>query len=223
MTLTAAERARRYRARRRDAVVTVRDVPVRERDALDDRLGRIEALLEELVAALVHNVDERDANGRHAVQRDVTGRHATEGAPAPARVGARLTPPSGASEPLAVERDGVTTEPRILELLAAVHEPASAGAIADALRRPTSEVVDELVALQRIGRVQRVEATRIGERDRWRLLGAAPTVEATIRCAAYREHATTGHRRDPESGRFRCYICEPESAPLEAAYMGGST
>ena len=226
---TAAERARRYRARRRDrdANVTLRE------SGLEAVLGEVRDELRALREALpvlaergypqsAPNVDSRNVTGRHAVQRDVTERHATEGAPAPARVGARLSAPSGPREPLAVDRDDVTTEPRILELLAAVHEPASAGAIADALRLPTSMVVDELVALQRIGRVQRIAATQPGERDRWRLLGVADEGGETIRCSAYREHARE-HRRDPASGRFRCFVCDPEYVAGLPVGMGGLT
>jgi hypothetical protein len=222
---TAAERARRYRARRRerDASVTLREPElVAVVGQLVAELRVLSALIRADYPQSAPAVENRDGESVTPADRDVTERHAPEGAPAPARVGARLTGPSGPSEPLASDRNGVTpAEPRILELLAAVREPPSIGSIADALRIPSSEVADELVALQRIGRVRRIPATLPGDRDRWALLGVTSPSE-TIRCTAYREHATSGHRRDPASGRFRCYLCEPESEPASDAYRAAS-
>jgi hypothetical protein len=33
---------------------------------------------------------------------------------------------------------------------------------------------------------------------------------STIACRDYHAHQLTGHRRDPETSAWRCYLCQPE-------------
>jgi hypothetical protein len=177
----------------------------------DARLARIEALLEELVASLVHNVDKRHVTGRDALERHVTESDAGEGAPAPTRVRARLTAPSGPSEPYVIPRSDVTAVDtgRILEALRTAPAPPSAPALADALDLPAGAVLGALVDLTRAGLVRRLAGETARDRDRWSAIRAESPSE-TIRCSDYRAHQISGHRRDPSTGRFRCYVCEPE-------------
>jgi len=218
---TAAERARRYRARRRerDGSVTSREpellaimVEIRA------EIGALRAGHAELAGRSypqpADSVDNRDGGARHAVRRDVTERHAEEGAPARAHASTRLTGPTGPSEPATNQRDVTAETGLVVAKLAAVHEPASIGALADAIELPDRVVAAVLVGLVNAGRAQRIPASAPGDRDRWQLV--ADPVGETIRCAAYREHQLSGHRRDPLTGRFRCYQCEPEQLAAEA-------
>ena len=212
---TAAERARRYRARR----AAQRDGSVTSRPALEAQLVEMRASiaqLVELVGTLIHTVEKRDENGRHAVQRDVTERHAPEGAPARTRVGTRLSAPSGPREPYVNHRDVTPADApsalagRIIEVLGRAHTPQSAAPIADALELPAAAVLAELATLGGLGLVHRLAPETATGPIRW---GLEPVVESpaeTIRCSAYHEHARLGHRRDPVTQRFRCYVCEPD-------------
>jgi len=217
----AAERARRYRARRRerDASVTSR-APVIEPVLGELERGLVEVLAElralraaiaELAAAgypqLADSVGKRDVTARHAVQRDVTKRHGAESAPAPARVRTRLSGPTGPREPLEIHRDVTAAEAVLVELRRAP-APASADAIADALDVPRAAVAAALVELRQAGLVQRIPAPTLRDRDRWAPVAVESPAE-TIRCADYPAHRFD-HRRDAASGRFRCYRCEPE-------------
>ena len=218
---TAAERARRYRARR--AAVTSRSshglgelVAVLVRVAED-----IEALLESYPQP-AGAVGIRDDFARHAVPRDVTTRHAAEGARvAPARTSA-VSSTSGALEtaaiPSRVTDPLVDVRARILEALAG-RSPHTAAALADALAISTAEALAGLVALAGLGRVRRIAATEIDGRDRWQLVTESPS--ETIACSDYRAHQLA-HRRDPASGRFRCYLCEPDGRAPEQTYPGDS-
>jgi hypothetical protein len=104
---------------------------------------------------------------------------------------------------------------RILETLARAHAPQSAAAIADELDIAGADVLAALVTLHGAGRVARIAGMTAAERDRWAPVVVSSPAE-TIRCADYRAHAIAGHRRDPASGRFRCYLCEPETGQLAA-------
>jgi hypothetical protein len=225
---TAAERARRYRARKRDAGVTSRE------PGLEAMLGEIRAELRALRLAvegeypqLVHRGDIRDAGARHAGRRDVTERHAPEGARTPARVGTRLSPLTGGGEPPVIDRDVTPLErtlDSILEELRAAPAPASAAAISDATDLPLGGTIAALAELQRRGLVRRVAGVTPADRDRWQPILAQPPAPAespseTIACRHYREHAIVGHRRDPGSGRFRCYVCEPDIGQAAIAAM----
>lgn len=212
---TAAERARRYRAnrRKRDASVTSRTP---ELVAVIGRLVDEVRELSTLIRGDIHNVDNRDVTARHAVQRDVTERHGPEGARARTREKTPSRTPTGSvREGGPILRD--VTADRILVVLGHAHAAQSAAAIADALEAPIVAVTAELQRLAGAGSVTRFPA--VSERDaiRWQL----PAVESpaeTIDCRAYREHAVRGHRRDPVTQRFRCYICNPDTIePIEAA------
>ena len=215
---TAAERARRYRARRaqRDATVTSREHELAR--VIAQLVDEIRELRRELTSGDIHSVDNRDGGARHAVRRDVTERHADEGAHAPARVRTRLTAPTAPSEPASNRHVVTPRAERILEILGRAHTGQSAAAIADALELRAVDVIADLVGLAGLSRVTRYAGSTPGERDRWALGPAAESPSETIRCAAYREHQIAGHRRDPETQRFRCYICEPIVEPIAAAY-----
>jgi hypothetical protein len=100
----------------------------------------------------------------------------------------------------------------IVAKLSALHEPPSIGALADALELPDRTVAAVLVGLVNAGRAERIPASAPGDRDRWQLI--ADPVAETIRCDAYHEHQHSGHRRDPLTGRFRCYVCDPETVAV---------
>jgi hypothetical protein len=102
---------------------------------------------------------------------------------------------------------------RILDTLRAAHSAQSTGAIADALDAPDGLVRRALVELEDAGRVVPVPASSPGEPLRWAIAAVAESPGETIRCTDYREHAISGHRRDPGTGRFRCYVCEPGPIP----------
>lgn len=216
---TAAERARRYRARRRerDAGVTSRtEPPPIIAPVLLELLAEIRELRAELVKASYPQsapaVDKRDVTRRHAVQRDVTQRHGGEGAPAPARVRTRVPGPTGPRDTLGRDRD-VTPAEAVLEILRHAPAPASIDAIADALDAPTAEVARALVGLVEAGLVLRLPGATSIDRDRWAPVAVTSPGE-TVRCSDYQAHRFE-HRRDPASGRFRCYVCEPELAQVE--------
>jgi hypothetical protein len=99
---------------------------------------------------------------------------------------------------------------RILETLRTAPAPPSAPALADALDLPAGAVLGVLVALTRAGLVRRIAGTSARERDRWAATPPAESLGETISCSDYRAHQLTGHRRDPATGHFRCYACEPE-------------
>lgn len=221
---TAAERARRYRARRRE-----RDAGVTSREP--ELVAVVAQLVEEIreLAELVRNgypqnvpaVDNRNVTPSRSAERDATQRHATKGAPAPARVYAAPGPLQGPREPTENQRD-VTGE-RILVELRRAPGPASAEALADALDIPRGAVVAALGELQGAGLVARLTGSTPADRwgaDRW-----SPTIvespSETIRCTDYRAHQLSGHRRDPGTGRFRCYLCEPDIPADQAIYAGG--
>jgi hypothetical protein len=105
----------------------------------------------------------------------------------------------------------------VLGILSRAHSAQSAAAIGDALGLGAVDVIAELVALAGLGRVRRVPASSMRERDRWQLVTVAESSTETISCRAYREHQIAGHRRDPVTHRFRCYICDPIVEPIEAA------
>ena len=226
----AAERARRYRARQRDRQLE-RDAAVTSRapgaPGIEAQLVEVVAELRALRAAIAELVEasypqsapivgKRDVTARHAVQRDVTERHAAEGARtyagAPTRVRTRLSGPTGPREPLVDrERDAVTravtpAEAVLVELRRAPG-PASVGAIADAIDAPASSVAVALGELVGAGLVRRIPAETIRERDRWAPVVVESPAE-TIRCEDYQAHRFD-HRREPDTGRFRCYVCEP--------------
>ena len=203
MSATAAQRAAAYRKRRaeRDANVTSRDAELVA--VLGELLEAIHALRRD-----INSGGERDVTARHELARDVTKASRPEGAPAPARVGARLTAPSGPSEPLVNQRDVTAVDTgRILEALRTAPAPPSAPALADALDLPAGAVLGALVDLTRAGLVRRLAGETARDRDRWSAIRAE---SETIRCSDYRAHQISGHRRDPSTGRFRCYDCEPE-------------
>jgi hypothetical protein len=204
---TAAERARRYRARRRqrDGSVTSREHELAR--TIAELVDEIRELRRELKTGDIHTVDNRDA---------VT-RHADEGAHALAHVRTRLTAPTGPSEPLEIRRDVTPRAESVLGILSRAHSAQSAAAIGDALGLGAVDVIAELVALAGLGRVRRVPASSMRERDRWQLVTVAESSTETISCRAYREHQIAGHRRDPVTHRFRCYICDPIVEPIEAA------
>jgi len=217
---TAAERARRYRARQREAQLE-RDASVMSRPALDahalelvnERLGEllveIRALAELVRAGYPQpapDVDSRNVTARHGAQRDVTKRHGAEAAPARAYAGTRLSGPTGPREPLEIHRDVTTAEAVLVELRRAP-APASVGAIADAIDAPASSVAVALGELVGAGLVRRIPAETIRERDRWAPVVVESPAE-TIRCEDYQAHRFD-HRREPDTGRFRCYVCEP--------------
>ena len=107
-------------------------------------------------------------------------------------------------------------EQTLADLIAALRTaPASAAVLADATDLPLAGTLAALAELQRRGLVRRIAGATAADRDRW-----APTVEEslgeTIRCGDYHGHQLSGHRRDPESGRFRCYVCDPEIGGLHA-------
>lgn len=215
MALTAAQRAARFRAKReaeRDALVTSRAVTT---PAIEAVLGEVLAELRAIRSALTEVgypqpapvVTPRDATARHAVQRDATKRHETEGAPAPTRVRARFPAPTGPGEPYAADRDVTPAE---LVLGVVRRSPASAGALADALDIPTAAIVAALADLQRAGLVRRTAGATPADRDRWAPVPVESPAE-TIRCDDYHGHQLTGHRRDPATGRFRCFICDPDA------------
>jgi hypothetical protein len=104
---------------------------------------------------------------------------------------------------------------RILETLGRAHTPQSAAAIADELDIRGVDVLAALVTLHGAGRVARIAGATADERDRWAPVAVSSPSE-TITCRAYREHARLGHRRDPGTGRFRCYVCEPDVGQLAA-------
>lgn len=222
---TAAERARRYRARRRERDVTERHGGAELVAVLAQLVERVEELAELVRAGYPPSavtVDKRDDFARHAVRRDVTERHASESARAgDARTG--TAPGSYGAEGAVAIPDlssrvtdpGVDPRGRILEALAG-RSPHSVAAIADAIGLSSRDAAAELVALAGLGRVRRVGAILPGDFDRWELVtGPAPDAAGeSISCSSYREHQLA-HRRDPASGRFRCYICDPEGRPAE--------
>lgn len=224
---TAAERARRYRARRA-AVVTSRD------DELLELLGDIRAMLVELVNIGGQPVHNRDASVTPAADRDVTNRHGAEGA----RVNPDDAGPTGPSVVVgetvtAVTLAGEELEPSTIVDLAELEieaqwnlailepppvyrpspfvaqlerllgEPRTLEQLAEILESAPAIVFQGVGELERHGRARR-------RFNRWMAPGVwVESAGESIRCGVYREHQLE-HRRDPASGRFRCYICEPE-------------
>lgn len=243
---TGPERKRRARERARQLREASRErpasVPGRSGESVDILAEILEAIRAQsvLLGRLVHSVEKRTAErtgtARDALERPGTERDGAEGARVPAgadaRVRARLSSPTGSREPYVPNqetgtRDAGRTEPdeelagRILGILGRAHEPTGAPAMSDALDVPLRAVVAELERLQGAGRVERLEPeipSSANSPARWRLPGRVESPAETIRCDAYREHQLSGHRRDPVSGRFRCYQCEPELDPVAARY-----
>lgn len=177
--MTAAERARRYRARKRD---------VTERHAVElDGLRESVAALAGEVRALVEVIrSERDEALRHGSARDVTERHDGEGAPAQARVTAATRALSGPRVAVANQRDAVTPlGPRIVDTLARTTEGASAPALADAVGVSSSRTLEELVMLQSAGLVRRIAGQSPGERDRWQVVEQYPLRNGATRSVGH--------------------------------------
>ena len=210
MTVSAAERARQYRARRRERDANVTQRAPELAVVLGELLDEIRALRRDIhrSSPIVDTAPSRDANGPSRSERDVTKRHGGESAPAPARVGARLSGPTGPREPLANQRD---VTPIILDALRAAPAPPSAAALADALDLPAGAVLGVLVDLTRGGLVRRIAGETARDRDRWAPSAPAESLGETIACRDYRGHQLSGHRRDPASGHFRCYVCDPDA------------
>jgi len=231
---TAAERARRYRARHRD-------VTEQHADDLHALVVAVGELVDVLRANGAQPVGNRDAGARHAPVRDVTDHHAGEGAPARAHVTHDDPAPTAPRIVDAVNRDVTPVPvadgqvgidellgphpaarplpPLELELLEALtHSPATVDALADAVSAGVRPVLEALIDLQRQGRVRRVAGETPRDRDRWRLEVDAT---ATVRCVAYHAHSLA-HRRDPATGGFRCYVCDPEGRPTSATEPAGT-
>lgn len=166
----AAERARRYRARRRETeVAETISLPIILRELID----AVEKLRES-----VDNFGRRDVT---VPPRDVTPRHAPlNGAGAgPRAENDAPTLPSGASGSVNVTRDAVTAfslaarQSRIVERLRGVHSPQTVAAIADACDLGEASTIEALSTLREIGLAERVPGGR-GERDRWQLHAVTP-------------------------------------------------
>jgi hypothetical protein len=235
--MTDAERARQYRARRRGSSVTrdvtnvTRHVTQRDVTAVTPNVTELVTAVTELVTAVTELVTllkhERDANvtvrdGENVTaSRHVTSRHGGNNESPARKDPAPPAPLTGglgggrSSEPLRLVTDAVTptvtavTSPqleRIAAMLRAAGAPVSAASLALELEAPVDKVRRVLEALVEVGRVTRSEGA--DGSDRWELAGVTSPGE-TIRCEDYQAHRFE-HRRDAATGRFRCYVCEPE-------------
>lgn len=201
--------------------------------------------LVELNRRLINSVENR--SGARSATRYGPDRSATVdegarlGADAPARMGARLSGPSGPREPLVadngVARSGTATasepldhwEPvsaEIVELVLGSLNGSQSSSTIDAIadhrdlsRSAVAAALRELVLARRVVRLPPASSAP-GDAERWQLAAAVESPTETIACTAYREHAIAGHRRDPATGRFRCYLCVPEI--LEPAEHAGA-
>lgn len=172
---TAAERARRYRARRRDDITP----QIGSTDAID-LLRQLVAGVDRLCAA----VENPGASVTSRTPRDVTERHGDEPARAPARVGDTGPAPTGLGPGTSPMRDGVTAfeaarqHSQLLELL--TRGPASVAALADAAGVSQRDCLESLIELQRLGLVHRIAGMTPRDRDRWERQPATPPAYAEL-------------------------------------------